>query len=131
MKRQWILITATALTLVIAATISGCGSAKTETAIPAAPPAQTSTAAAIQQAGDTVRPSLYPLGVNVSGEPLFEGGLMPQARPTSQAATAAAAGGTIRVSIYPLGVNVSGLPLFEDGRWPQGATMSLNVPAPE
>jgi hypothetical protein len=118
MKRQWILITVVALTLAIAAAISGCGSAKTEMAIPAA--AAQPAAPAVVKAGDNAHVDTYPLGVPVSGPPLFGGGLMSKAKSATQA-TPIAVDSSIHLATYPLGINPSGLPLVEAGLWPSGA----------
>jgi uncharacterized protein YceK len=130
MKRQWILITAMALTLAIAAVMSGCGSAKTETAIPAAAPQSAAAAVAVVKAGDNAHVDTYPLGIPVSGPPLFESGLWPQGKSVSQTPTVTVVDGSIQLATYPLGVNPSGLPLVEAGLWPSGAAyISLPIPS--
>lgn len=126
MKRQWILITAMALTLVVAISVFGCKTEPAVTAIPAA--AQPQAAAPVTTGTEPITIATYPLGVNPSGLPLFESGLWPQGK--SQPAAAVKVDGGIILATYPLGVNPSGLPLFEGGLVPQGATMRLDVPAP-
>lgn len=114
MKRQWILITVMALTLVTATTMFGCQTETPEAAIPAA--AQPQRVAPASTGTEPALVATYPLGVPPSGPPLFEIGLWPQSKSAQPASTTTAAvlDGNIVIATYPLGVPPSGLPLVDD-----------------